>query len=112
MLTIDKIYIDGAFVTPQGEELAPLFNPATEEQIGTVRLGDARDVDAAVAAAKRALPAMSRTSVAERIAMLKRLSAAVATRADDLVATMIEEYGAPAAFTGFSVPHAASTKRR
>lgn len=107
MLTIDKIYIDGAFVTPQGDEFAPLFNPATEEQIGTVRLGDARDVDAAVAAAKRAFPAMSRTSVAERIAMLKRLSAAVSAHADDLVATMIEEYGAPAAFTGFSVPHAA-----
>ncbi len=108
MLTIDKIYIEGAFVTPQGDELAPLFNPATEEQIGTVRLGDARDVEAAVTAAKRAFPAMSRTSVGERIAMLQRLSAAVTARADDLVATMAEEYGAPAAFTGFSVPHAAS----
>ncbi|QTH21121.1 aldehyde dehydrogenase family protein [Rhizorhabdus wittichii] len=108
MLTIDTIYIDGAFVTPHGEEHAPLFNPATEERIGTVRLGDAHDVNAAVAAAKRAFPAMSRTSEAERIAMLKRLSEAVTPRADDLVATMIEEYGAPAAFIGFSVPHAAS----
>lgn len=108
MRTIDKIYIDGAFVTPQGEDVAPLFNPATEAQIGTVRLGDARDVDAAVAAAKRAFPAMSRSSVGERIAMLTRLAAAVSARADELVATMAEEYGAPAAFTGFAVPHAAS----
>lgn len=108
MHNIDTIYIDGAFVTPQGEEVAPLFNPATEAQIGTVRLGDTRDVDAAVAAAKRAFPAMARTTVAERIAMLQRLDAAVSARADELVATMTEEYGAPAAFTGFAVPHAAS----
>jgi aldehyde dehydrogenase (NAD+) len=108
MFNIDSIYIDGAFVTPLGEAYAPLFNPATEAQIGTVRLGDARDVDAAVAAAKRAFPAMSHTTKAERIEMLKRLSAAVTARADELVATMIEEYGAPAMFTGFVVPHAAS----
>lgn len=50
----------------------------------------------------------SPTSEAERIAMLKRLSAAVAARTADLVATMIEEYGAPSAFTGFAVAHAAS----
>jgi aldehyde dehydrogenase (NAD+) len=108
MHMIDTIYIDGAFVTPQGEERAPLFNPATGEQIGSVHLGDARDVDAAVAAAKRAFPAMSRTSKAERIDMLKRLSAAVSARATDLSATMIEEYGAPAAFIGFAVQHAAA----
>ncbi len=108
MHMIDKIYIDGGFVTPQGEDVAPLFNPATEAQIGAVRLGDARDVEAAVAAAKRAFAAMSHSSTADRIAMLKQLSASVSARADELVATMIEEYGAPAAFTGFAVPHAAS----
>ncbi|MEP9373498.1 aldehyde dehydrogenase family protein [Mesorhizobium sp. KR1-2] len=108
MRNIDTIYVDGAFVTPLGDERSPLFNPATEEQIGAVRLGDARDVDAAVIAARRAFPAMSRTSKAERIAMLKRLSAAVAARAADLVATMAEEYGAPGYFTGFAVQHAAS----
>ena len=108
MRNIDQIYIGGAFVTPRGEERAPLFNPSTEAQIGTVRLGNAEDVDAAVAAAKRAFPAFSRTSKAERIAMLERLSAAVSARAAALTAVVAEEYGAPACFTGFSVPHAAS----
>ena len=108
MRNIDSIYIDGAFVTPHGQERAPLFNPSTEEQIGTVRLGDVEDVERAVAAAKRAFPAFSRTSKAERIAMLERLSAAVSGRARELAAAMAEEYGAPAYFTGFSVPHAAS----
>ncbi|MDK1373620.1 MULTISPECIES: aldehyde dehydrogenase family protein [unclassified Sinorhizobium] len=108
MRDIDTIYINGAFVTPHGQERALLFNPSTEEQIGTVRLGDEQDVDVAVAAAKRAFPAFSRTTKAERIAMLERLAAAVTARAGDLTAAMAEEYGAPVIFTDFSVPHAAS----
>ena len=50
MRTIDKIYIDGQFVPPHGQELFDLFNPATEEKIGQVRLGDAVDAKAAIAA--------------------------------------------------------------
>src|ERR1700733_2496740 len=108
MRIIDTIYIDGAFVTPHGNDRAPLFNPATEKQIGEVRLGDADDVDLAVAAAKRAFPAMARTTPAERAVMLRRLHEAAVARADDMFAAMIEEYGAPAGFTGFSVQHAAA----
>ena len=108
MRIIDTVYIDGQFVTPHGEELFDLFNPATEEKIGQVRLGDAIDAKAAVAAAKRAFPAYSRTSKAERIALLRRLHVAVAARSDALTAAMIEEYGAPQAFVGFSAAHAAN----
>jgi aldehyde dehydrogenase (NAD+) len=109
MRNITQIYIDGDFQTPHGEEVADLFNPSTEEKIGTVRLGDREDARAAIAAAKRAFPAFSRTSKAERIDMLKRLSAAVSARAEEMTAAMAEEYGAPQYFTGFSVPYAAST---
>ncbi|MBW6424610.1 aldehyde dehydrogenase family protein [Rhizobium sp. XQZ8] len=108
MRNISEIYIDGAFVTPHGEDVADLFNPSTEERIGTVRLGDREDARAAIAAAKRAFPAFSRTSKAERIEMLERLGASVSARAEELTAAMTEEYGAPGYFTGFSVPHAAS----
>lgn len=106
MRIIDKIYIDGAFVEPHGREWAPLFNPATEEQIGTVRLADAQDAERAVTAAKRAFPAFSTTTKAERIDMLKRLHAAVAARASDLVDAMREEYGAPSTFIDFAAPRA------
>jgi aldehyde dehydrogenase (NAD+) len=105
--TIDRVYINGQFVTPHGEELFDLFNPATEEKIGQIRLADAIDAKAAVAAAKRAFPAYSRTSKAERIALLRRLHDAVARRADVLAAAMSEEYGAPQSFVGFSASHAA-----
>jgi aldehyde dehydrogenase (NAD+) len=108
MRIIDKIYIDGAFVTPHGNACADLFNPATEEKIGEVRLGDETDARSAIAAARRAFPAMARTTVEERAAMLRRLRDTVVARADAMSAAMTEEYGAPSYFTAFSVPHAAS----
>jgi aldehyde dehydrogenase (NAD+) len=108
MHTIDQIYIDGAFVTPHGEERFELFNPTTEEVIGTVRLADEEDTRRAIAAAKRALPAFSRTTVAERIALLRRMHAAIEARGDDLFAAVLEEYGAPVKRGRWMVGHASS----
>ncbi len=109
MRDIDKIYIDGQFVTPRATETADLHNPSTEEKIGTARLGSIEDAREAVAAAKRAFPAFSRTTKGERIDMLKRLNAAVAARVSDLMEAMALEYGAPQTFTRFAIPHAASS---
>ena len=95
MRIIDRIYVDGEFVAPHGTELFDLYNPAKGEVIGQVRLGDQQDARRAIAAAKRALPAFSRTSKAERIAMLRTLHDAVSARADALLEAAIEEYGAP-----------------
>ena len=50
-------FINGR-VTKQGD-LFDVFNPATEERIAGVSQGSAADVDAAVAAARRALPGWS-----------------------------------------------------
>jgi aldehyde dehydrogenase (NAD+) len=95
MRIIDTIYIDGAFVTPHGTEVQDLFNPATGQVIGRVTLGDAEDARRAIAAAKRAFPAFSRSSKAERLVLLHRLHDVVKARADALVAATVEEYGGP-----------------
>ncbi|MEU0970526.1 aldehyde dehydrogenase family protein [Streptomyces sp. NPDC005917] len=92
---INQIYIDGEFVTPHGTELADLYNPATGKVIGQVRLADEVDTEAAVAAAKRALPAWSATTREQRIEALRRLRASVAARRDDLLEAVRLEYGAP-----------------
>jgi aldehyde dehydrogenase (NAD+) len=92
---IDKIYIDGEFVTPHGTELFDLFNPATGQVIGQVRLADEVDMEAAVAAAKRALPAWSATSREERLDALRRLQDAVAARLADIREAVVVEYGGP-----------------
>ena len=95
MHNIDHLYIDGAFVKPHGTERFDLVNPSTEELVGQVVLADRDDARRAIAAARKALPAFSRTSKAERIAMLKRLHAAVISRAEALRDATVEEYGGP-----------------
>src|SRR5579863_9346581 len=107
MRFIDRIYIDGEFVTPHGTECFDLFNPAKGEVIGKVRLGDEHDTRRAIAAAKRAFPAFSRTSKEERIAMLRRLHDAVAKRTEALLEATIEEYGAPRGRAQWMVRYAA-----
>ena len=107
MHIIDQIYIDGAFVTPHGEELFELFNPATAQVIGRVRLADAEDARRAIAAARRAFPAFSGTDKSVRSAMLRRMHEAVRARADDLTEAVIEEYGAPVSRSRWMAEHAA-----
>ncbi|RWR03605.1 aldehyde dehydrogenase [[Pantoea] beijingensis] len=95
MQRIDKIYINGEFVTPHGEEWYDLYNPATEQVIGQVRLADIEDTHRAIAAAKAALPAMSRTTKEERIEMLSRMQQAMQNCEAELRDARIEEFGAP-----------------
>lgn len=107
MEIFDKIYIDGVFVTPHGTEMFDLFNPATGEAFGQVRLGDVDDTRLAIAAAKRAFVTFSRTSKEERIAMLHRLRDAVKARAIDFIEAAVEEYGASRARSAWMADFAA-----
>ncbi|MEX3947882.1 aldehyde dehydrogenase family protein [Paraburkholderia sp. EG287B] len=111
MQVIDRIYLDGAFVTPHGEEYFDLFNPATEAVIGRVRLADAVDADAAIAAAKRAFPAFSRTPKAQRIEMLMALHEAVVASEDALFDAIVQEYGAPVSRGRWMAQHASNVLR-
>lgn len=96
MLTLNKFYIDGAWVDPASDATMPIMNPATASQIGTVSMGNSEDVDRAVAAAKRAFETFSMTTKAERLALLENLRVATIDRLGDLAAAMTSEMGAPA----------------
>lgn len=109
MRTLDKAYIDGAFRPVQGTETFAIINPATEHAIGRVRLASREDARAAIAAAKRAQPAMGRTTKAERIDMLRSLEAVVLSRASDILDATIEEYGGPLARATFVSQYASQT---
>jgi hypothetical protein len=115
MYRIDQNYIDGALVVPHGTELFDLHNPATGAVIGQVRLGDETDTRAAIAAAKRAFPAFSRTGKTERIAMLHRIhDARRRARRRTAGEAVIEEYGAPserAAWMATMPPERAARRR-
>lgn len=108
MKRIHHIYINGQFVTPHGTQVQELISPTTGQPRASVVLGDEADVDAAVAAAKAAYPAYSRTSKQERMAILRRLHQAVAARSEELVQVMVEEYGGTLAFCRASVQRSAN----
>jgi hypothetical protein len=61
-----QFYIDGRWVDPTVAHDLAVVNPATEEPVATISLGSAADVDKAVAAAKKAFPSFSETSVETR----------------------------------------------
>ena len=90
-----RFYVGGAWVDPIGRDTVPVVDPSTEETIATIALGEAADVDRAVAAARAAFESFSTTSVAERIALLERIAAVYATRMEEIAATVSREMGAP-----------------
>jgi aldehyde dehydrogenase (NAD+) len=90
-----KFYIDGAWVDPVERHPLDVINPATEQPVAQISLGGAADVDRAVKAARAAFPAFSRTSKAERIALLERIVEAYKARYDDIAKAISQEMGAP-----------------
>lgn len=93
MKKVDKIYINGEFVTPHGTAIFDLINPTTNEKIGELTLADEVDTKAAIAAAKEAFKTFSKTTVPERIGYLERLRDAVQKRQQEFTDVMVEEYG-------------------
>ncbi|MCD9029722.1 aldehyde dehydrogenase family protein [Luteimonas sp. BDR2-5] len=91
-----KFYIDGRWVEPSGTGSFELLDPATELPSGRVALGDAVDVDRAVAAARTAFDSYSRTSREARIALLQRIAEVFEARKPDMIAAVIRELGCPA----------------
>ena len=95
MENLNKFYINGEWVTPLSTQTMPVMNPATEAIIGTVALGNAADVDRAVAAASAAFDSYSQTSKEERMALLKKVKTITEARFEDLAQAMRMEMGAP-----------------
>ncbi|HWJ72424.1 MAG TPA: aldehyde dehydrogenase family protein [Kaistia sp.] len=90
-----SFYIGGAFVEPLSGDRAGVINPATEETIATIGLGNAADVDRAVRSARDGFPAFAATSVAERLALFARIVEAFKARREDLAAAVTAEMGSP-----------------
>jgi aldehyde dehydrogenase (NAD+) len=98
MYPTSKFYIDGRWVSPAAPRFVDVINPATEEPVATIALGNAADVDKAVAAARAAFNSFSLTTRAERIALLQRVHAVMTRRFDDLADAMTLDMGAPVTF--------------
>ena len=95
MENLQKFYINGKWVEPRSKNTMPVINPATEEQIGTVAMGNAEDVDLAVSAANDAFVTFSQTSIQDRLDLLIKIKDVTQKRFEELVKAMSIEMGAP-----------------
>jgi aldehyde dehydrogenase (NAD+) len=91
-----QFYVDGRWVSPTGATVIDVIDPADAGIAGRVAIGNAQDVDHAVAAARKAFDSFSRSSVQERLDLLDAIIAAYQKRADDIAAAVTAEMGAPA----------------
>src|SRR5690242_8960822 len=113
MSTQDRLNaVNGAFVPAQDGRWLEDLAPATGQVIARVPRSAKADVDAAVAAAKAALPAWAKTPVAERAALLDRVADLLEARLDEAAALESRDTGKPLALaTSLDIPRAVSNFR-
>ncbi|MBB4660457.1 CoA-acylating methylmalonate-semialdehyde dehydrogenase [Conexibacter arvalis] len=90
--TLDN-YVGGAWTPAQGAETLAVTNPATGALLAHVPLSGGADVDAAVAAARAALPAWRDVNVIERARRLFTLREQLVARREDLARSVTTEMG-------------------
>ncbi|BCT78056.1 aldehyde dehydrogenase [Sinomonas cyclohexanicum] len=110
---VDDMFIDGAYAPARGTGRNPVTDPATGEVWGAVPDGSAEDVDAAVAAARRAFDdgPWPRLSPSERAKYLLRIADEIEARAETLALTNTRENGSPITETRGAAANAAGIFR-
>ena len=95
--SFDQLYIGGRWVDPSSGERSDTVSPSTEEPVNHVVLAADADVDAAVAAARRAFDEgpWPWLAPAERAAALRRVRAEIAVRLGEMSESFACELGTP-----------------
>ena len=88
-----KLLINGQMV--DGELSMDVVNPATEEKLADCPRASESQLNAAVAAAKAAFPAWSKTSIDERKAAVLKIADVVEANAAELAQLLTKEQGKP-----------------
>ena len=110
----NRFYIDGAWREPADPDpdTFAIVNPATEDVFGSIAMGGAADVDAAVAAARRAFPAFSAWSVEARAELLLKIHTLLLERAESFAQALSLEMGVAISYARVAqVPFAAEHVR-
>jgi acyl-CoA reductase-like NAD-dependent aldehyde dehydrogenase len=89
------LFIDGQWQTPSGQGIAEVINPATEGVAGSVPLGDERDVDRAVAAARGVFGRWAPPPSGGRPGYIRALAEQLRAGADEMAAVITAELGMP-----------------
>src|SRR5438552_17562977 len=87
--------IDGQTVKAQAGKTLEVRNPANGEVVDTIPRGSAADVDAAVEAAAKALPAWASLSGAKRAALMHQAAEKVRAAVPEIAKLLTLEQGKP-----------------
>lgn len=86
-------FINGQVIQGSSGRHSDIFNPSLGEVTGTVALATSGELDAAVTAAKAALPGWSSTNPQRRARVLFNFKSLVEAHADELAIILSEEHG-------------------
>lgn len=87
------MYIDGQFVSWQGDSWIDVINPSTEECLSRIPDGDAEHAKRAIDAAERAQPAWEALPAIERAGWLRKIAAGIRARAAEISQMIVAEGG-------------------
>jgi succinate-semialdehyde dehydrogenase / glutarate-semialdehyde dehydrogenase len=90
-----ELFIDGRWRAAREGRRATIADPATGEPVGSTAIADIKDVDDAVAAAKRALPLWAETHADDRARLLHRAADLIVERLDAIADLLTREQGKP-----------------
>ncbi len=94
-----SLYIGGQWIASTATDTIAVVNPATLETIAHATAGCATDAASAVSAARRAFDDWSQMPLADRIALLQRVSSGIKARGDELAGLITAEMGCPIGFS-------------
>ena len=99
MEDLKKFFIDGKWIIPNSTNIFPVIDPSNEKIFAEIILGNDKDVEAAVYAAKKAFNIFSSFSKDDRLKLLENLLSVMEKRFEDLAKSMTKEMGAPIKFS-------------
>src|ERR1700677_1055760 len=93
----DALFIGGEFIDAHSAERTDVINPATEQKIGSIVIGDEVDVDRAVQAADEAFRSSGwrETTPKERAGYIRALGKALVDRAEEIAPLVTSQMGMP-----------------
>ena len=89
------LFVGGRFISSTGRRRFDTINPATETKISSLAESNEKDVDAAVASARKAFRGWSRTKPIERAKYLYRIARRIQERARELAILESMDGGKP-----------------
>src|SRR5690349_19518630 len=105
------MYVAGEHVPAASGATEAVFNPANGEQIATVALGDAADVDRAVLAAEMAFDSWAATTPGKRAELLLKLADRLEAHSEEFAQLESQNVGKPIAVAREEIPFGVDNMR-